>query len=364
MYTMAEESSAVVGAAARDRYGLEDAVNQIFEGRTIIADRSHSFACAAEAARCFLAGHTEECLVWCAAEQHLSSCKVRAVRFEVHNRLVMKAWELRAASGEDPKRDQALLMTANSQDHVIPPDCSAVVTCIVDALVEKLRQLEQIRCGDFCEEEHEARRAAAQQLELSVEFAESYLKHTCDPAASGQNTAELREKGERAMLAGRWYAAAAQAAAAEQLEVHSVFSKAASYVLVNIRSGKGQGADGHDSEADMAYSDEQRLVATRAGERFARAAEALQRGDRELYELWRKAAEATAAALTGDGACGDAEALAQAAQQLQDSMFAERLTGSQHAAQVHSGTLHEATLETERGTGAVGGKRKRQGEED
>jgi hypothetical protein len=358
MYATADKSSEVVGAAARDRYGMEEAVNQVVEERTSNTDRSHSFSCAAEAARCFLSGHTEECLVWCAAEQHLSSCKVRAVRCEVHNRLVVKAWKLREASGGDGNRDLALLMTVNSQDPVVPPDCSAVVTSIVDALLERLRQLEQIRCGDLSEEEHEARRAATQQLGLGAEYADSYLKNVCDPAASGQNTAELREKGERAMLAGRWYAAAAQAATAEHLEVHNAFTTAASYVKEARCTSAGVG------EADQGYSDEQRPVATRAGERFAKAAEALLADDRELYELWLKAAEATAATLTDGGAGADAEALAQAAQQRQDAVSAHCCTTSgSPTVRAVSPVPGEATMKSAADAGPVSGKRKREGEE-
>jgi hypothetical protein len=281
------------------------------------------------------------------------------VRCEVHNRLVSKAWELREASGGDGNRDLALLMTVNSQDPVVPPDCSAVVTSIVDALVERLRQLEQIRCGDFSEEEHEARRAATQQLGLGAEYSESYLKNVRDPAASGQNTAELREKGERAMLAGRWYAAAAQAATAEHLEVHNAFTTAASYVKEARCTSAGVG------DADQGYSDEQRPVATRAGERFAKAAEALLADDRELYELWLTAAEATAATLTDGDAGADAEALAQAAQQRQDAVSTHCCTPSgSPTVRAVSPVTGEATMESVADASAASGKRKRAREED
>jgi hypothetical protein len=75
-------------------------------------------------------------------------------------------------------------------------------------------------------------------------------------------------------------------------EVYATLIAGARYfVEPRLRSG---GTSGSAEEAD-GVPDEQRLV--------VRAAEALWSDERELYELWLKAAEATVAAL-GDSNCG------------------------------------------------------------
>jgi hypothetical protein len=137
------------------------------------------------------------------------------------------------------------------------------------------------------------------------------------------------EKGQRARQAGRWYSAAAQAAATEQWEACSAFSTAAALTAEGCVDSKSA----NDSKsASHANWDILRPIAVRAGERFARAAEAQLTGDRELYEMWLKAAQATVGPLKVLGwqgssslqPVGDPEALARAAQQRQDAMNAEK----------------------------------------
>jgi hypothetical protein len=76
-------------------------------------------------------------------------------------------------------------------------------------------------------------------------------------------------------------------------------------------------------ETRYTCSVQQQPLTSKAGERFARAAEALLAGDRELYEMWLKAAEATVNELHGTGSLGYnsllPEALARTAQLRQDA---------------------------------------------
>jgi hypothetical protein len=180
------------------------------------------------------------------------------------------------------------------------------------------------------------RQLSAEQYLRGAEYMASYdsRMHTYEQF-SKEGLAILR-MGAHALQAGRWYVAAvqAQAAAEQQREVQTVFMRAATLASQpdpNLRDATA------NSDADYNL----RLVAATAGERFARAAEALLAGDRETYELWLKAAEGTAHSLNGlrwEGLSAmwptqDPEALARAAQERQDAADADKFDGGCTAAE-------------------------------
>jgi hypothetical protein len=371
LFAVADTSSVVVAAADTARERWEELVNEVARGTSIYAATpSPAVPAAGEAARAFLAGNTEECSVWSAAVLYLRDRTVHImsrVHREIYNRLVVKAWELREASGGYANRDPALLIPFKGQNKVADAEHSARIDCAAEALakVEHMRELSNRT--DVGEEAKRAMKNAAVQFSHCATFLETFLTYKA-PSKADQHAVMLCEKGARAMQAGRWYAAAAQAAEAAQWEVHATFTKAASYVQeTKLNSAKTFLEKMMEPvvKETAEYSDQHRAVATKAGERFARAAEALVAGDRELYELWLKAAEATAEALKGDDAVGDAEALAQAAQQRQDAVSAQLpTTNSGPAAQAISVAHQAEVVATAVSASTVGGKRKRRGEQD
>jgi hypothetical protein len=354
VFATADKDSTVRGQAARIRDSMAEAVKEIVEVGVGRKDRWLLYSSFAETAKACLSGNTEECLLWCAATDLVYVQPDSRVNAEVHNRLVVRAWELREASGGDTNRDTALLMTVPYWALPFSPELSTVIDCMVDAQVERLLLSELgYRTSTASAEESLATNDANSQLRYSYEFSQVYVEHVRDRGASKRVMTTISERGPRAMLACRWYAAAAHAALAQQWEVHATFIKAARYVketpLINI-SAKENGY-----EDKLEFSDEQRPVATRAGERFARAAEALQAGDRELYEMWLRAAEATMAALTDSDAREGAEALAQAAQR-QDAVQAHRSSaGGNSTAETNVHISEAATEEL-----ALGSRRKAQ----
>jgi hypothetical protein len=361
MYARAGEDAAVVGAADKIRCTMDKLVNQIDEDKAVHEDLVLLISAVVEAARSFLLGHTEECLVWCAAADQYLYPYDGGVHEEVHNRLVAKAWELREATCKDTDRNPALLMAVDNQDHMLQPERLAVIDCIADTFVETERVEELTTRANASEAGEKAVTEATQQLEHSTLYVDAYLRQGSNSAVPDQDKATLKEKGARAMLAGRWYAAAAQAAIVEQWEVHVTFLRAASYVQEPALSTGRTKEDGN--EVIHGYTDELRPVATEAGERFARAAEALRSGDRELYELWLKAAEATVDALQDRGGSGDAESLTQAAQQRQDEVPGRRLIDGEPTTLDSAVSTDVAAVESAQDASAVGGKRKRHGEE-
>jgi hypothetical protein len=206
----------------------------------------------------------------------------------------------------------------------------------VDALEESQRLVEQSGREPSTEWVQEAARKAAEQFKRSAEYiAVGAARKYIEPCSSEVDT--YLEKGERARQAGRWYAAAAQAAAhAAQLElwdVWSAYTMAATFTAERGIDTRGTDVTGGTNErANMPLL---RSDAVRAGERFARAAEVLLAGDRELYEMWLKAAEATAYHIdknpTGSRGQldweGHPELLARVAQEHQDGVSVEKLRG-------------------------------------
>jgi hypothetical protein len=360
IYARAGEDSAVVGAADKIRCTMDNLVNQIDEDKTVHEDLVLLISVVTESARSFLSGHTEECLVGCAAADQYMYPYDGGVHEEVHNKLVAKAWELHETTCKDTNRNPALLMAVNNQDHMLQPERSAVIDCIADTFIETERVEELTTRANASDAGQKAVTEATQQLEHSTLYVDAYLRQSSNSATPDQDLATLKEKGARAMLAGRWYAAAAQAAIAEQWEVHTTFLRAAGYVQEPALSPAW--AKEKSCEVIHGYTDEHRPVATRAGERFARAAEALRSGDRELYELWMDAAEATVDTLQGRGGSGDAEILAEVAQQRQDAVHVRRSTDSKRAALGSAINTDVATVESVQDASAVGGKRKRHGE--
>jgi hypothetical protein len=370
MFAVADLSSVVVAAADTARESWEELVNEVARGTSIYATPSPAVPAAGEAARAFLAGSTEEFSVWSAVVLYLRDCTVhimKCISIEIYNRLVVKAWQLREASGGDYNRDPALLIPFEGQNKVADAEHSAMIDGAAEALakVEHMRELSNRT--DVGEEAKLAMKNAAAQFSHCATFLETFLTYKA-PSKADQHAVMLREKGARAMLAGRWYAAAAQAAEAAQWEVHATFAKAASYVQeTKLNSAKTFLEKMMEPvvKEPAEYSDQHRAVATKAGERFARAAEAMLAGARELYELWLTAAEATAEALKRDDAGGDAEALAQAAQQRQDAVSAQlSTTNSGPAAQAISVAHQAEVVATAVSASTVGGKRKRRGEQD
>jgi hypothetical protein len=362
VYARAGEDSAVVGAADKIRCTMDKFVNQIDEDKAVHEDLVLLISVVVEAARSFLSGHTEECLVWCAAADQYMYPYDGGVHEEVHNRLVAKVWELHEATCKDTNRNPALLIAVDNQDHMLQPERLAVVDCIADTFVETERVEELTTRANASEAGQKAVTEATQQLEHSTLYVDAYLRQSSNSAAPDQDMATLKEKGARAMLAGRWYAAAAQAAIAEQWEVNATFLRAARYVQEAALTTTTTHHSG-GSEDTHGYTDELRPVATKAGERFARAAEALRSGDRELYELWMDAAEATVDTLQDRGGSGDAEILAQVAQQRQDEVHGRRFVDGEPTTLDSAINTDVATVESALDANVVGGKRKRQREE-
>jgi hypothetical protein len=189
----------------------------------------------------------------------------------------------------------------------------------VDAVEEGQRQMEQSGRATATREEQVACSLSAAQFRRCAEYtAVGALRKYFQEHHSSDFDAGL-EKGAHARQAGQWYAAAAVAVVANQGDLFRVLATAA-------RCMSEPGIDA--LKTPEAGSDSERATRDKlAGERFAKAAEALRAGDRELYEMWLRAAEATAHPLTETGWQGfsyqgpprDPEALARLAQQRQDA---------------------------------------------
>jgi hypothetical protein len=174
-------------------------------------------------------------------------------------------------------------------------------------------------------EEQDVSRLSAEQFRRCAEYTAvgAVRKYIQQHSEDGDT---CLEKGVNAGQAGRWYAAAVQAATVGQQEASSAFAMAGK--LTGERSidvpKKGE------SNAERENSAKVRPVIIRTGERFAKAAEALLAGDRELYEMWLKAARATAHTVSGPPVLAslrpveDPESLARTAQQRQDAMDAAK----------------------------------------
>jgi hypothetical protein len=195
----------------------------------------------------------------------------------------------------------------------------------LDALEESQRQAGQSRRETTTQHVQRAAWDSAEQFRRSAEYSaigasRKYIEH----CSSG--TDAYLEMGERARQAGRWYAAAAQAAAEEQWDVWNAFELAATFMAE--RDTDPCETTETRSANKRANTPELRPTAVKAGERFARAAEVLLAGDRELYEMWLKAAEATAYHIDKNptGSLGhlrlegDPEVLARAAQERQNAV--------------------------------------------
>jgi hypothetical protein len=202
----------------------------------------------------------------------------------------------------------------------------------LDALEESQRQAEQSRRETTTQHVQQAAWDSAEQFRRSAEYtaigaSRKYIEH----CSSG--TDAYLEMGERAKQAGRWYAAASQAAAAEQWDVWNAFALAATFTAE--RDTDPCETTETRSANKRANTPELRPTAVKAGERFARAAEVLLAGDRVLYEMWLRAAEATAyhidryprRALRHVRLEGDPEVLARVAEEHQDGVSVEKLHG-------------------------------------
>jgi hypothetical protein len=206
----------------------------------------------------------------------------------------------------------------------------------VDTLEESQRQVVRSGREPSTKWVHEAVRKAAEQFKRSAEYvAVGAARKYIEPCSSDADT--YLEKGERARQAGRWYAAAAHAAAqAPQLELWEVwraYTMAATFTAERGIDTRGTDVTGGTNE--RANMPELRSDAVKAGERFARAAEVYLAGDRKLYELWLRAAEATAYHIDKNPAGswgqldweGHPELLARVAQEHQDGVSVEKLHG-------------------------------------
>jgi hypothetical protein len=242
---------------------------------------------------------------------------------------VVRAFAAPCVAGELPSSSYLIMHSLTAfQRQVVDeaailadPLYSTLMDSAVESLEESQRQIEQSGRVKATKEEQDVSRLSAEQFRRCAEYTAvgAVRKYIQQHSEDGDT---CLEKGVNARQAGRWYAAAAQAAATEQREACSAFAMA----------GKLTGERSIDvpkkaeSNAERENWAKVRPVIIRAGERFAKAAEALQAGDRELYEMWMQAARATARAVSGPlvRARGDPEVLAQTAQQRQDAMDAAK----------------------------------------
>jgi hypothetical protein len=103
---------------------------------------------------------------------------------------------------------------------------TAHVDAVVDALGKSGRQMAHYRCAGVNSVERQAAADSAQQFLSSASYVMCGV--SCNDIWKGCIDGKMHfEKGERARQAAEWYAAAAQAAAAERWEVHAAFTKAA-----------------------------------------------------------------------------------------------------------------------------------------
>jgi hypothetical protein len=243
-------------------------------------------------------------------------------------------------------------------DPLADPLYSTLIDTAVDALEQGLNQMK--RCNETVTDEQLLTMDSAVQLCRCAEYTAFGALYKYIQVSYSDGADEILQQGAHAKQAGQWYAAAAQAATDGLWELHSAFTEAAKLT-------REPHVDAYnDKNASRAY-EKLRPAAIRAGERFARAAEALQAGDRELYEMWLQAARATASELKGPGwqglralgLLGDPEALAQAAQEHRGAAdAAERYGHGSRADAAPDSATEEAQSESAE---SVGQKRKREG---
>jgi hypothetical protein len=314
MYSAAEASSSILHAIMDVALPLRELVNEIVDGDPICDDdsvRMLSVAAAREAGNAFLSGSTEECFAWMAAASQRFELH-KPVRREIFNRLVGKACELRNGCGSTAQYPALLAQCALTNAYSYTEIDSAAT-----ALMECQRQMEVYKLTAWGEEQHDCADRSVSQFLSCANYIITGLSDTRRQHKSICPATYL-VRGARAKMAGYRYAAAAEAAAAEQWEVYTALYNAADCASeVELDVDGVRVADG--------YSSEQLPMATKAAERFAHAADALVAGDKELHQLWLKAAEATLYHLQSMSACDSArtlakaEALAQEAQQHHDA---------------------------------------------
>jgi hypothetical protein len=243
---------------------------------------------------------------------------------------VVRAFAAPCVAGELPSSSYLVMHSLTAfQRQVIDeaatladPLYSTLMDTAVEALEESQRQIEQSGRVKATKKEQDVSRLSAVQFRRCAEYTAVGALDKYIQEGDSDECDKCLEKGANARQAGRWYAAAVQAATVGQREACSAFATA----------GKLTGERSIDvpkkaeSNAEREISAKVRPVIIRAGDRFAKAAEALQAGDRELYEMWLRAARATARAVSGPlvRAREDPEALARTAQQRQDAMDAAK----------------------------------------
>jgi hypothetical protein len=346
MYAVAEENTSIVDTAEQSMRSFDALVSKATHGKLDVTDSANTYSVGAarEAVRAFLDGNAAACLVWrTAGKCRLWDLSAEPVQREIYNRLIRRAWELRSGEGEDAAGDVGTHLTrCEGQGLPSDPQCSALIDTAVEAMLERQRQLDVSgREGADPVEKFIAQKSVSQYLHC-VEYIESHLSHHGSAQRSfGDNRTHLA-RGIRAGQAGKWYASAVRAAAAEQCEIYEAFKEAASYVEEpSVHPDRYSSYDTYDCA--RRYAAGELSLASKVGERFASAAEALLAGDRDTYELWLKAAEATVRVLQGDGDAGvvveNSEALAQAAQQQQGA------ASLRHASLVSPHVVADAALQ-------------------
>jgi hypothetical protein len=373
MYAVAEENTSIVATAEQSMRSFDALVSKATHGKLDDTDSANTYSVGAarEAVTAFLDGNAEACLVWrTAGKCRLWDLSAEPVQREIYNRLIRRAWDLRSGEGEDAAGDVGAHLTrCEGQGLPSDPQCSALIDTAVEAMLERQRQLDVSgRDGADPVEKFIAEKSVSQFLHC-VEYIESHLSHHGSAQRSFGDKRTHLARGIRARQAGKWYAAAVRAAAAEQCEIYKVFMEAASYVEEpSVHPDRYSSYDTYDCA--RWYAAGELSLASKVGERFASAAEALLAGDRETYELWLKAAEATVRVLQGDGDAGvvieDPEALAQAAQQqdaanLRHASFVSPHIVADAALQGPTAELPVSVVPPRR---APGEKRKWEGEED
>jgi hypothetical protein len=333
MYASAVRSSEVIVAVERAMPVLKEFVNEVVEERDPDNSDFESvplIGAVLEAVRAFLSESAGECLVWRAAAYSLAELQHCPVGKQIYNRLVLKAWELRCTERTDAVMDPLLLLPIlpADQNGSGDPLYTVHIGAAADALVESQHMREYYRLKDVSKEGKMAASLSAAQFQQSAHYVRLGLLSFMGNHPLNEIDAAVKaglEEGARAMLAGRRFAAAAQAAARDQKEAFGAFLLAAKYIQLPIVY-LSEDDDSKWSPWEVC-PDHKLPIAEKTGERYASAARALLAGDRELYELWLQAAEATAASLKSGTAGGDAEVLAQAAQERQDAVRGHTSTG-------------------------------------
>jgi hypothetical protein len=300
MYASAVRSSEVIVAVERAMPALKELVNEVVEE----SDPDNSdfesvslIGAVREAVRAFLSKSAEECLVWRAAAYSLAELQHCPVGKQIYNRLVLKAWDLRGMESTDAELDPLLLLPILpvDQNGSGDPLYTVHIGAAADALVESQHMREYCRLKGVSREGKMSASMSAAQFQQSAHYVRLGLLSFPGTQPLNEIGAAVKaglEEGARAMLAGRRFAAAAQAAAKDQKEAFGAFLLAAKYIQLPIVY-LSEDDDSKWSPWDVC-SDHKLPIAEKTGERYASAARALLAGDRELYELWLKAAEATA----------------------------------------------------------------------